>query len=43
MSMENINLYEVPPAFAAGCSGLYFIFFVENPVNLVYDAAAWDN
>ncbi|WP_299576687.1 hypothetical protein [uncultured Sunxiuqinia sp.] len=43
LNMENINFYEVPPAFATGCSGLYFVFFVENPVNLVYDAAAWND
>jgi len=43
LNMENIRFYEVPPAFAFGCSGLYFIFTVENPVNLVYDAAEWDS
>ena len=41
LDMEQIRFYEVPPAFATGCSGLYFIFTVENPVNLVYDATAW--
>ena len=41
LDMERIQFYEVPPAFAAGCSGLYFIFNVENPVNLVYNAAEW--
>ena len=43
LNMENIRFFEVPPAFAFGCSGLYFIFTVENPVSLVYDAAEWDN
>lgn len=43
LSAENIRFYEVPPAFAFGTSGLYFIFTVENPVNLVYDAAEWDS
>lgn len=43
LNVENINFYEVPPAFAAGCSGLYFIFYVENPVNLTYDVAAWES
>ena len=43
LNMENIRFYEVPPAFAFGTSGIYFIFFVENPVNLVYDAAEWDD
>ncbi len=41
IDLERIRFYEVPPAFATGCSGLYFVFNVENPVNLVYDAAAW--
>lgn len=43
LDMERIRFYEVPPAFATGCSGLYFIFNVENPVNLVYDEEAWTN
>lgn len=43
LNMEQIRFFEVPPAFAFGCSGLYFIFTVENPVNLMYDAAEWDN
>ena len=41
INLERIQFYEVPPAFATGCSGLYFIFNVENPVSLVYDAGAW--
>ena len=43
LNMEQIRFHEVPPAFAFGTSGLYFIFTVENPVNLVYDAAEWDD
>ena len=43
LSAESIRFYEVPPAFAFGSAGLYFIFTVENPVNLVYNAAEWDN
>ena len=43
LDMERISFYEVPPAFAHGCSGLYFIFNVENPVDLRYDAAAWES
>lgn len=43
IDMETIRFYEVPPAFASGCSGLYFIFTVENPVNLQYDTAEWDD
>lgn len=43
LSAENIRFFEVPPAFAFGSAGLYFIFTVENPVNLVYNAAEWNN
>ena len=43
LSAENIRFFEVPPAFAFGSAGLYFMFTVENPVNLVYDAAAWND
>jgi len=43
LSVENTRFFEVPPAFAFGSSGLYFMFTVENPVNLVYDAAAWND
>lgn len=43
LSAENIRFFEVPPAFAFGAAGLYFIFTVENPVNLVYDADQWNN
>lgn len=41
LDCENIRFFEVAPAFATGCAGIYFIFYVENPVNLVYDATAW--
>ncbi|MFZ4705460.1 MAG: hypothetical protein ACOYMF_05575 [Bacteroidales bacterium] len=43
IDIERIQFYEVPPAFATGCSGLYFIFNVDNPVNLVYDDTAWND
>lgn len=43
LSAENIRFYEVPPAFAFGSAGLYFIFTVENPVSLVYDADEWSD
>lgn len=42
LDIERIQFYEVPPAFATGCSGLYFIFNIDNPVNLVYNATDWD-
>lgn len=41
VKLDQIRFYEVPPAFAVGCSGLYFIVTVENPINLVYDDNAW--
>lgn len=43
IDLENIKFHEVPPAFATGCSGLYFIFSVDNPVNLVFNAEEWDD
>lgn len=43
LSAENIRFYEVPPAFAFGSAGLYFMFTVENPVNLVYNADQWND
>ncbi len=43
LDVEKIRFYEVPPAFATGCSGIYFIFFVDNPVNLTFNATEWDN
>lgn len=43
LNMEQIRFFEVPPAFAFGSAGLYFMFTVENPVNLVYDATAWND
>jgi hypothetical protein len=42
LSAESIRFFEVPPAFAFGTAGLYFIFTVENPVNLVYNATDWE-
>lgn len=43
LNMERIRFYEVPPAFANGCAGLYFNFTVENTVNLTYNAADWES
>lgn len=42
IDLQRIRFFEVPPAFATGSAGLYFTFFVENPVNLVYDGTAWE-
>lgn len=38
---ENIQMYEMPAAFADGCIGIYFMIKVDNPINLVYDANEW--
>lgn len=43
INTEQIRFFEVPPAFATGCSGLYFNFSVENAIDLVYNAADWDS
>jgi hypothetical protein len=43
IDLERIRFYEVPPAFATGCSGLFFIFNVEDPVDLQIDGTAWSN
>jgi len=42
LDVERIQFFEVPPAFATGCSGLYFIFNIEVPVNLVYNGNDWN-
>ena len=41
LDVEKIQFFEVAPAFATGCSGIYFIFNIENPVNLVYNGDEW--
>lgn len=43
VNTEQIRFFEVPPAFATGCSGLYFNFTVENAIDLIYNAADWDS
>ena len=43
VNLEQIRFFEVPPAFATGCSGLYFNFTVENPIELIYNAADWES
>jgi hypothetical protein len=43
INTEQIRFHEVPPAFATGCSGLYFHFTVENAIELVYNAADWES
>lgn len=43
VNTDQIRFFEVPPAFATGCSGLYFNFTVENAIDLIYNAADWDS
>lgn len=40
---QRIQFYEVPPAFADGTCGIYFIFTVEEPVDLSYNATDWSS
>ena len=41
LDKSKISFYEVPGYFAAGTTGLYFIFSVDEPINLVYDEKNW--
>jgi len=41
IDLSEIPFYEVPPAFATGCSGIYFMFRVNNPIDLLYDGSDW--
>lgn len=43
IDLNRIQFYEIPPAFAHGTCGIYFIFNVENAVDLTYDATAWES
>lgn len=41
LSTDRISADEVPAAFADGMAGIYFSFYVDNPTNLVFNAADW--
>jgi hypothetical protein len=41
IDFDRTAFYEVPPAFAQGTAGIYFIFTVQNPVDLRYDSTDW--
>ena len=41
IDLSRVQFYEVPPSFATGTCGIYFIITVENPVDLTYDESAW--
>lgn len=41
LDLDRTAFYEVPPAFAQGCTGIYFNFNVQTPIDLRYDATAW--
>ena len=43
LDKSRIPYHEMPGMFAAGTTGLYFIITIEEPVNLVYNAAEWES
>lgn len=43
IDLDRVAFYEVAPNFANGCVGIYFTFTVQNPVDLRYDATAWNS
>jgi len=42
LDKTKVSFYEVPGYFAAGTTGLYFIFSVDQPVDLVFNQANWN-
>ena len=43
LDKSRIPYHELPGMLAAGTTGLYFILTIEEPVNLVYNAAEWES
>ena len=41
LNVGNNPYYEVPAGFATGMAGLYFMFTIDNPVNLAYEPTEW--
>jgi hypothetical protein len=39
--LDRLPFYEIPGQFANGCIGIYFLFYVDDPVNLQYDESDW--
>lgn len=42
LDTSKVTYYEVPGFFASGTAGLYFIFSIDEPVNLEYNATKWN-
>ena len=42
LRVEAMPTTEMGQYFASGCTGLYFMVTVDEPVTLVYDGAEWD-
>lgn len=44
MYVDNTRIpyHEVPGQFAGGTTGLYFVISIDEPINLVYNAAEWE-
>lgn len=42
MNVEQIYSRELSRYFLSGCTGLYFMVEVSEPINLVYNTAEWD-
>lgn len=43
LDKSRIPYYEVPGYFAAGTTGLYFVFSLEEPFNLQYNVEKWND
>lgn len=41
VDFDRVSFFEVPPTFGNGSCGIYFTFYVQNPVDLKYDGADW--
>lgn len=42
MNTDNVYSRELGEYFINGCTGVYFMVDVSEPINLMYDAAEWD-
>ena len=39
---DDVPFFELPGFFAAGCAGIYFMFTIDMPVDLIHNADDWD-
>ncbi|GAP73087.1 hypothetical protein SAMD00024442_6_51 [Candidatus Symbiothrix dinenymphae] len=42
LHLDRIPFYEIPGYFISGCTGLYFMLTVDNPIDLCYDGNEWN-